>query len=79
MFKCRSLNGETRATIKVLRDDPNIFNLTLTRRHLSVAQTGPVQPTGPVEVTVQQGMIQRAGGIDNCRKKGAHSLSCRMP
>ena len=79
IFKCRSGDGETRATIKVLRDDPNIFNLTLTRRHLPRAQTGAPQPTGPVAVSLQQGVIQRNGSIDVCRKKGEFSLSCRMP
>jgi hypothetical protein len=79
VFKCRSSDGATRATIKVLRDDPNIFNLTLTRRHLPRAQTGVPQPTGPVAVSMQQALIQRAGAIDVCRKKGNFSLSCRMP
>ncbi len=79
VFKCRSGDGETRAIIKVLRDDPNIFNLTLTRRHLPRAQTGVPQPTGPVSVSMQQAAIQRAGAIDVCRKKGNFSLSCRMP
>ena len=79
VFKCRSGDGDTRATLKVLRDDPNIFNLTLTRRHLPRGQTGGVQPTGPVSVTMQQAAIQRDGSIDSCRKKGQFSLSCRMP
>jgi hypothetical protein len=80
-FKCRSSDGDTRATVKVLRDDPDIYNLTLTRRRLSRAQTGGVQPAGPVVATMQQAAIQRVGGIDsnNCRKKGQFSLSCRMP
>lgn len=79
VFKCRSADGQTRATIKALRDDPNIFNLTLTRRRLSRAQTGPVQPSAPVNVSMQQGAIPRSGSIDSCRKKGAFSLACRMP
>jgi hypothetical protein len=79
VFKCRSSDGQTRATIKALRDDPNIFNLTLTRRHLSRGQTGGVQPIGPVNVSMQQAAIQRSGSIDSCRKKGQFSLSCRMP
>ena len=79
VFKCRSSDGDTRATIKVLRDDPNIFNLTLTRRHLPRAQTGAPQPTGPVAVSMQQAAVQRSGSIDTCRKKGTFSLSCRMP
>jgi cysteine-rich repeat protein len=79
VFKCRSSDGQTRATIKALRDDPNIFNLTLSRRRLSRAQTGPVQPIGPVVVSMQQAAIQRSGSIDTCRHKGQFSLSCRMP
>ena len=79
VFKCRSSDGQTRATVKALRDDPNIFNLTLTRRRLSRGQTGGVQPTGPVNVSMQQAAIQRSGSIDTCRKKGQFSLSCRMP
>lgn len=79
VYKCRSSDGQTRATIKVLRDDPNIFNVTVTRRHLPLAQTGAVQPTGPVTVSMQQAAVQRAGDIDTCRTKGALSLSCRMP
>lgn len=79
VFKCRSGDGQTRAVIKALRDDPNIFNLTLTRRRLSRSQTGPVQPIAPVNVSMQQAAIQRSGSIDACRKKGQFSLSCRMP
>jgi hypothetical protein len=79
VFKCRSGDGDTRAIIKVLRDDPNIFNVTLTRRHLPSLQTGVAQPTGPVSVSMQQGVVERNGAISTCRKKGVFSLSCRMP
>ncbi len=79
VFRCRSTDGTTRATIKVLRDDPNIFNVTVTRRRLSRTQTGAVQPVAPVSVMLQQNAIERNGAIDTCRKKGKFSLSCRMP
>jgi cysteine-rich repeat protein len=79
VFRCRSADASTRATIKALRDDPNIYNLTVTRRHLPRTQTGPVQPTGPVTVIMQQDAISRNGKINTCRKKGQYSLSCRMP
>lgn len=79
IYKCRSGDGVTRATIKVLRDDPNIFNMTLTRRHLPRTQTGVSQPSGPVAASMQQALIPRNGSIDICRKKGQLSLSCRMP
>jgi cysteine-rich repeat protein len=79
VYKCRSSDGDTRAIVKVLRDDPNIFSLNLTRRHLSRAQTGVPQPSGPVSVSMQQASIERAGAITTCRKKGGFSLSCRMP
>lgn len=78
VVRCR--NGDTRATIKTLRDDPNIFNVSVLRRRLSVAQTGPVQPIAPVTATLQQGAIERNGTIANvCRQRGSFSLSCRMP
>jgi len=37
------------------------------------------QPTGPVSVSMQQGVVERNGAISTCRKKGVFSLSCRMP
>jgi hypothetical protein len=77
VFRCHS--GDTRATIKTLRDDPNIYNMTVTRRHLSPTQTGPVRPVPPVVVTMQQNMLQREGQISTCVSRGAFSLSCRMP
>jgi hypothetical protein len=77
VFHCT--NGDTRASIKALRDDPNIYNLSVIRRRLTIGQTGSVQPTGPVTVTLQQDAIQRTGHISICRKRGTLSLSCRMP
>ncbi len=79
VFKCRSSDHSTRATIKALRDDPDIYNMSVTRRKLTIAQTGAAQPTAPVTVTMQQGMIERMGEIDVCHKKGSLSLSCHMP
>ena len=78
MVRCRA--GETRATIKTLRDDPNIFNVSVLRRRLDVAHTGPVQPIAPITATLQQGPLERTGTIINvCRQRGTFSLSCRMP
>jgi hypothetical protein len=72
--------GDTRATIKTLRDDPDIFNMTLKARHLSRAQTGAVRPVGPVSVLLQHGPTARTGQISTlCRNRGEFSLSCRMP
>jgi cysteine-rich repeat protein len=77
VFRCR--NDDTRATIKALRDDPNIYTLNVIRRRLSAAQTGTVRPLSPVTVTMQQDALERIGHIDNCRARGTFSLSCRMP
>jgi cysteine-rich repeat protein len=79
IFTCRSSDHTTGATIRALRDDPDIYLLSVTRSQLSIAQTGPAQPSSPVSVTMQQGMIERIGTIDACHKKGTLSLSCHMP
>jgi hypothetical protein len=80
VVRCRSSDGHTRATVKTLRDDPNIFTLSVLRRRLDLSQTGNVQPTAPVTATLQQGDIEREGTIGNkCRQRGTFSLSCRMP
>jgi cysteine-rich repeat protein len=79
VWRCKSTDGNTRATIKALRDDPNIYNANIIRRHLNVAQTGPAQPTGPVTAFMQQGAVSREGSISVCRKRGNLSLSCQMP
>jgi cysteine-rich repeat protein len=80
VVRCRSTDGNTRATIKTLRDDPRIFNLSVLRRRLNIAQTGPKQPTAPVSATLQQASMERNGTISNvCRLRGSFSLSCRMP
>jgi hypothetical protein len=80
VVRCHSSDGHTRATVKTLRDDPNIFTLSVLRRRLDLSQTGNVQPTAPVTATLQQGDIEREGTIGNkCRQRGTFSLSCRMP
>jgi hypothetical protein len=79
VFLCLSSNGDTRATIRALRDDPNIYAMSISRRRLSLAQTGSAQPTAPVTVSMQQAAIQRVGHISSCRKRGNLSLTCRMP
>ena len=80
IFRCRSSDGNTRATIRVLRDDPNIYNLTVTRRRIAQVFTGAVQPIAPVSVVLQQNAIARNGTIASiCRSRGRFSLTCRMP
>jgi hypothetical protein len=82
IFVCRS--GDTRATVRVLRDDPNIYTLTLIRRRLTTAQTGSTQPTAPVTVTMTQDdgvhpLVTRLGHINTCRPRGTVTLTCHMP
>jgi len=82
IFLCRS--GDTRATIRVMRDDPNIYTLTVVRRRLTITQTGAVQPTAPVTVTMTQDdgvhpLVTRSGSISTCRKRGQATLTCHMP
>ncbi len=77
VFRCR--HGDTSATIKALRDDPNIYNVNVIRRRIPIGSTGAVQPTGPVTVTLHQDTLERAGSIGTCRKRGNFSLTCRMP
>ena len=76
---CHSADGNTNATIMTNRDDPNIHTLTVYRRHLSIAQTGPGLPVAPVTATLQQGAIQRVGSISVCRARGSEKLACRAP
>jgi cysteine-rich repeat protein len=77
VFRCRS--GDTRATIKALRDDPNIYTVTIKRRRLDPAQAGVVPPTGPVLVKMFQGMLEREGAISLCQAQGEFALACRAP
>src|SRR5262249_36315663 len=72
IFRCNNTLTNTRATVRQMRNDPNTWRLSLIRRRLTTSQTGPVQPDGPVVVTLHQddGMraIDRVGEIDSCRK-----------
>ena len=83
VFRCKGEN--MRATIKSLRDDPNIFNINLIRRRLPATQTGFAQPVSPVTVLLHQSAVppqdaaERMGLINVCRKRGTFSISCRMP
>jgi len=82
LYLCRA--GDTRATIRVLRDDADIYTLTLIRRRLSIAQTGAGQPVGPVTVTMTQddgahAAVTRVGKIANCRFRGQSTLTCQKP
>ena len=77
VFRCH--NGDVSATIKALRDDPNIYNVNVIRRRISIGATGAVQPTGPVQVVMHQDAIMRLGTISTCRKRGNFRLTCKMP
>jgi hypothetical protein len=77
VFRCK--NGDVSATIKALRDDPNIYNVNVVRRRISIGATGSVQPTGPVEVLMHQDALVRLGNIETCRKSGNFRLTCKMP
>ena len=76
---CHSADGNTNATITTQRDDPNIHTITVYRRHLTVAQTGPGRPTAPITASLQQAAILRVGSISVCRERGTIKLSCRAP
>jgi hypothetical protein len=71
VFRCHS--GDVRATIKALRDDPNIYNVTLIARRLPASQTGFAQPIAPVTVLMHQG----AGRVRS--RDGAHGLDLGLP
>ncbi|MEO8601164.1 MAG: hypothetical protein ABI629_01170 [bacterium] len=82
IYLCR--NGDIRATIRALRDDPNIYNVSVIRRRLSSGQTGMAQPHAPVTVTMvqndgQHAAISRLGRISTCRPRGQATLTCHMP
>jgi hypothetical protein len=77
VFRCR--NGDVTATVKALRDDPNIYNVNAVRRRISIGTTGSVQPTGPVQAVMHQDAIMRVGSISTCHKRGNFRLTCRMP
>ncbi len=78
VVRCKA--GNARATIKTLRDDPNIFNMSLRARRLSPAQSGSSRPLAPISALLQHGPTARSGEISSvCRNRGEFSLSCRMP
>lgn len=79
IIRCRSSNGDRRATIRILRDDPNIYKFRISARHLTPFQTGTTQPVGPVSVSLQLPVNPRSGAISVCRPKGNLGLSCRLP
>lgn len=79
IIRCRSGDGYRRATIRILRDDPNIYKFRITARHLSPFQTGTAQPVGPVSVALQLPANPRTGAINVCRPKGTTGLLCRLP
>jgi len=83
VFRCKG--DGLRATIKSLREDPNIFNISIIKRRIPATETGFSQPIEPVTVLMHQAAVppqdamERMGLISVCRKRGAFSLSCRMP
>jgi hypothetical protein len=78
-YRCKSADGHTTASVRTLRDDPNIHTVHLRRNRLTVSQTGPVVPVAPVIVTMQQDGVTRMGDISTCHARGGYSLTCRMP
>jgi hypothetical protein len=83
VFRCIGLG--LRATIKSLREDPNIFIIGIIKRRIPATETGFAQPIAPVTVLLHQAAVppqaamERMGLINVCRKRGTFSLSCRMP
>jgi len=81
IFHCKNPLTDTRATIRQLHNDPNTWRLNVVRSQLTTAQTGAVQPDGPVTVTLHeddgQRAIDRIGEIASCKKHGTLSLTCR--
>jgi cysteine-rich repeat protein len=79
VFRCRSPDGKTRATIKQDRQDPDLFTLTANRSRIPETQTSTVQPLGPVSVVLEQNAsLTRSGSIDTCSPRGRFSLVCKQ-
>ena len=80
VFRCRSGDGDTRATIKALRDDPNIYNVTVhAPPPLADADRHGRARSRRSMVTMQQNTLQRTGQIGTCVPRGEFSLTCHMP
>ncbi|MFN8642100.1 MAG: ice-binding family protein [Candidatus Binatia bacterium] len=80
IIRCRSGDGDDRATIRILRDDPNLYKFRITSRQLTPFETGTSQPVAPVSVALQLPLNQRTGSIDNiCQGRGSTGLVCRAP
>jgi len=81
IFHCKNPLTNTRAIIRQLHNDPNTWRLNVVRSQLTTGQTGPVQPDGPVTVTLHeddgQRAVDRVGEIASCKKHGTLSLTCR--
>jgi hypothetical protein len=74
----RCSKGDVAAVIKRDPQDPNLFYLAVARSHIPDSETSTIQPTGPVNVTLQQTpTLMRSGDIDTCKKRGRYSLTCQ--
>jgi len=79
-YRCRSVDGNTRAVFKRLRLDPDIFVGNVVRRRISNTETSTIQPTAPVEVLMlQKPGVEKAGDITTCKRRGQFSLACQRP
>ena len=78
---CHSGDGNTRATIKALRDDPNIFNLSVLRRRLNIGadRAGAADRAGHRDPAAGIPRAHRRDPTTSAACAAKFSLSCRMP
>ncbi len=79
LIKCRSADHKIKAIFDPTRQGPFVYNMRFKTREMTDAQTGAVQPVGPVLVTVNQAMVSRSDVISACAQRGHVSLSCVEP
>ena len=80
VFRCH--DGDTRATIKALRDDPNIYNVNVVRRrHQPSAQTGGRSRPARSPSIMQQGRAvdahRRHLDLPQARQRSGSPAACR--
>ena len=76
---CKSDDGNTRAAFRPTRQGPYIYNARMVRKNIGDAETGVQQPTGPVQVTLEQDAISRRdiiGDLEVCRQQAHTRLTC---
>jgi len=78
VYRCTS--GDTRATFKRLRLDPDIYEGNVVRRKLPNGVTSTIPATAPVRVEMHQKPgVEKAGEITTCKRRGQFSLACKRP